>query len=679
MRADQSSAVQRLRRFVIGKARSPHDPQVFHRLSLIAFLAWVGLGADPLSSSCYGPEEAFLALGGHYRLGILVALASASTILIISASYSQIIELFPTGGGGYLVASKLLSPTLGMVSGCALLLDYVLTITISVASGTDALFSFLPRAWLGYKLECAVLGIAVLIVLNLRGVKESVMSLAPIFLLFIATHAFAIVYVLGSHLIDLPQVARETAVDLRETYTALGLGGMLFLILRAYSMGAGTFTGIEAVSNGIPVLREPKVQTARVTMGYMAVSLSCVVLGLMLSYILYELRPQAGKTLNAVLFETMTGRWAQTPAQAFVLVALVSEAALLFIAAQAGFLDGPRVLANMALDRWAPTQFASLSDRLVSQNGILLMGAAALGTMLLTGGSVRLLVVLYSINVFITFTLSQAGMVRHWWGERRQAASWRRKIAINGIGLILTLSILVSVILMKFFEGGWVTLLITGGLITVAAAIRRNYTQTGRLLGRLRHLVTVVDAEEKESAAAAPESERPVAPQARTAVLLLNGFSGLGLHTLFTVRRQFGGLFENYVFMSVGLIDAGHFKGVAEIEGLRAQTEQGLNRYVHYMRRHGLNAEGVYALGIDIVDEVEKMAQGLLKRYPRALFFGGQLVFARDSLLNRILHNYTAFAIQRRLYGRGIPVFILPILLEGRPTNLRDAHPTKAS
>src|SRR3989338_5661056 len=156
---------------IVGKPHNPHDNRLFHKISLIAFFAWIGLGADALSSSAYGPEEAFLALQGHPHLGIFVALASALTIFVISASYSQIIELFPSGGGGYLVASKLLNPTLGMVSGCALLIDYVLTISISVASGADALFSFLPTAWYPFKLELATVILLCLTLLNMRGIR----------------------------------------------------------------------------------------------------------------------------------------------------------------------------------------------------------------------------------------------------------------------------------------------------------------------------------------------------------------------------------------------------------------------------------------------------------------------------------------------------------------------------
>src|SRR6266511_4167047 len=150
------SFLRRVKNIIIGGKHNIDDSSIFHKLSLIAFFAWVGLGADGLSSSCYGPEEAFLAFHGHIYLSVFVALMSGITVFVIAASYSQIIELFPSGGGGYLVASKLLSPTAGMVSGSALLIDYVLTITISVASGADALFSFLPQTLLPYKLTLSI-------------------------------------------------------------------------------------------------------------------------------------------------------------------------------------------------------------------------------------------------------------------------------------------------------------------------------------------------------------------------------------------------------------------------------------------------------------------------------------------------------------------------------------------
>src|SRR5262245_43746849 len=174
----------RVRRFLFGPPKDVRDPQAFHKLSLIALLAWVGLGADGLSSSAYGPEEAFRQLGEHTGLAFFLAVAMAATVFIISYGYSRIIEQFPSAGGGYVVASKLLSPGLGVVSGAALLVDYVLTITISIASGADAIFSFLPPSWLPFKLPVAYAGIALLTAMNIRGVKESVTALVPIFLTF---------------------------------------------------------------------------------------------------------------------------------------------------------------------------------------------------------------------------------------------------------------------------------------------------------------------------------------------------------------------------------------------------------------------------------------------------------------------------------------------------------------
>src|ERR1700726_1579704 len=191
---DSAKDKRTLSNVIIGPPRDVRDPHIFENLSLVAFLAWVGLGSDGLSSSCYGPEEAFLALGTHQYLAVFLALLMALTVFIISASYSQTIDQFPTGGGGYLVATKLLGKYPGLVSGCALIVDYVLTIAISIASGADAIFSFLPVQWLPYKFAVAIAVVVVMVAMNLRGVKESVLALVPIFLAFVALHAFLNIY-----------------------------------------------------------------------------------------------------------------------------------------------------------------------------------------------------------------------------------------------------------------------------------------------------------------------------------------------------------------------------------------------------------------------------------------------------------------------------------------------------
>ncbi len=650
----------KIKEFIIGRARNLHDPQLFHKISLVAFFAWVGLGSDGLSSCCYGPEEAFLTLKSHASLGIFVAIATAVTIFVISSSYSQIIELFPAGGGGYLVASKLLSPSVGMVSGCALLVDYVLTIAISIASGADALFSLIPPAFLPFKLPVAILGVLILTVLNMRGVKESVLPLVPIFLIFLGTHLFAIVYAIVTHAPEFGRITTATVIDVKATTAEIGVFGMLVLIMRAYSMGAGTYTGIEAVSNGLPILREPKIQTAKKTMRYMAISLATVAVGLMLGYLFYNVNFQPGKTLNAVLLQNLTSGWNANTAYVFLLLALVSEAVILFVAAQTGFLDGPRVLANMAQDRWFPFQFAILSERFVTQNGILLMGGTALVLIFLSRGSVKFLVVLYAINVFITFCLSQLGMVRHWWIVRGKGTGWLKKLIINGFGLMLTTFILISVIVIKFNEGGWITMFITGSLIAIAVIVKRYYRRTMKLLARLDNLVHAAEIEKSVECEGGKCPAPQYDPESKTAVILVNGFNGMGLHTLFNVRRLFGDI-KNFVFIKSGIIDAGNFKGVDAIADLKKHCQEELDHYVAFMNNQGFYAEAVSAIGTDIAEEISSMAYEIFERYPNSVFFGGQIVFRQDTIFTKMLYNYTTFAVQRRLHSRGIPFIVMPV------------------
>lgn len=684
----------RLRSFLFGRARSLSDQNLFHQLSLAALLAWVGLGADGLSSSCYGPEEAFKALGHSPHLAVFVAFASIVTIVAICASYSQTIALFPSGGGGYLVASKLLSPAAGVVSGSALLIDYVLTITISVASGADALFSLLPAEWASAKITVAYGGVALLTVVNLRGVKESVMLWVPIFVVFVLTHAFLIAYAITAHSDRFSEVASATVTEIHSVSGTVGWFGLLALVLRAYSLGAGTYTGIEAVSNGLPILREPRVRTGRVTMVYMGVSLAVTVAGLLVAYLLYRVEPVAGKTLNAVLIGKVTGGWSPLTGSWFTWIALASEAVLLFIAAQAGFLDGPRVLATMAVDRWFPTRFANLSERLVTQNGIVLMGTCAALMMWLTRGSVDALVVLYSLNVFITFSLSQLGMVVHWWRVRRTDAGARRKLAINGFGLALTTFILISLTVIKFFEGAWITLVLTGTLIAIAFATQRHYRNVTAQLKRLDLIVEATQAEQTTGTQltsatgcvrplAAQESKEPrhadapshsvqsdtgspVTPpaHARTAVVLVNGYNGLGLHTCLHIPRIFGDTFRNFVFVAVGAVDAGNFKGVDELGALREHVAAAAEKYAAWARQHGFGTATFTGIGNDVPAEILRLAEQARSQFTNSVFFAGQLLFARETRLTRLLHNSTAVHLQRRFLLANLPLVVLPIRVE---------------
>ncbi len=646
-------------RRVLGRPLDLRDRNVFRHISLIAFFAWVGLGADGLSSSAYGPEEAFRHLHGHEYLAVILAIVMALTVLIISSSYARIIEEFPSGGGGYVVATRLLGEKAGVVSGCALLVDYVLTISISIASGANAVFAFLPDGARPYKLEVEALAIGLLVIMNLRGVKESVAVLTPIFLGFLVTHTIVIVGILFQHAGDLGGVASSVNTGLSDDLSTIGAGALLLIFARAYSLGGGTFTGIEAVSNGLAIMREPRVHTGRRTMLLMGVSLAFTAGGILLAYLLLGIRPSDSEPMNSTLIKDFTRGW--PGGEAFVVLSLLSEGALLFVAAQAGFIDGPRVMANMSLDSWFPHQFAALSERLTMRNGVYLMGGAALATLFYTGGDVHTLVVMYSINVFLTFSLSNLGMLRLTL-QRRARPGWKRRTFIHGLALSLCATILAVTVYEKFGAGGWITLLATAVIIGLCYFIRAHYRAVGRKVALLNEeLGGLSDLPPPAPDQPAPEMD----PAKATAVVLVGGYGGLGLHTFLQIERTFPGQFRQAMFVSVGVIDSGTFKGADEIDRLRETVAAGVAKYVRFARKQGWAADSDTLIGTEAVAELDRLCREVALRFPRSVFFAGQLIFHRPSWRDRLLHNMTAFALQRRLQFAGLPMVVLPIRVLG--------------
>ena len=649
---------ERLRTLVIGAPLDPLSQTTRQHIALAAFLAWVGLGADGLSSSAYGPEEAFRALGVHTHLGLYLALATAATVFIISLAYNQVIELFPTGGGGYRVATSLIGPRAGLVSGAALIVDYVLTIAISVASGVDALFSLLPAAFAPYKLGTELVLVALLLMLNLRGMKESIRILLPIFIAFFITHTFLIVYGILGHSEGLTLVVPNAVAETRQLAHDIGWVAAISLFLRAYSLGGGTYTGIEAVSNNVQTLREPVVRTGKITMFYMAASLAFTAGGIILLYLLWHAQPVDGQTLNAVVFGTIIDSLGLSSgvSQTALLVVLLSEAGLLFVAANTGFLGGPQVLSNMAGDSWLPHQFRHLSTRLVTQNGIVIMGIAALVILLWSGGKVDLLVVLYSINVFLTFSLSLLGLCIYWWRARATDGRWAHRLAFSALGLAVTSSILAVTVVEKFGEGGWVTVLITSLVIGMCLAIHRHYDS---VKARLREVDEVFTAAQSPKCADPP----PIDREAPTAVFMVGSSRGGGVHTLLWVQRLFPNNFKNFVFISAKSVDAQSYGGAEEIAALKATLDRALAFYVDYCHANGLAASARFSLGTDRVDELVKLAEETQREFPNCLFFTSKLVFRNENWVTRLLHNQTALALQRRLHLSGMQMVILPMQL----------------
>ncbi|MFL9880504.1 APC family permease [Herbaspirillum rhizosphaerae] len=647
----------KIREILLGKALDPLKSETRHSLALVAFLAWVGLGADGLSSSAYGPEESFRALGEHTHLGLYLALATALTVFIIALAYNQVIELFPTGGGGYRVATKLVGPYLGLISGVALILDYVLTIAISIASGVDALASLLPLGFQDYKLWAEAFFVGMLIVLNLRGLKEAIQFLLPIFLGFVATHLVLIVYGIFVHAEYLPALVPSTLSDTGTLAQNIGWAGVASMLLLAYSQGGGTYTGLEAVSNNVNMLAEPRVRTGKVTMMYMALSLAFTAGGIFLLYLLWDARHVDGETLNATTFRLIIdsmGTGSQWLNDILLAVVLAFEAGLLFVAANTGFLGGPAVLSNMAADSWVPHKFRYLSTRLVTQNGILVMGIAALIILFWTQGSVTLLIVLYSISVFLTFAISLFGLCRYWWRHRRHLAHWKRRFLLSLVGFVICASILTVLLFEKLFEGGWATAVIIAAISALCIYIRNHYRDTKEAIRSVDQIFssqpfgTNLDAIEPD-------------PVNQTAVFIVGTSRGGGLHALLWVQRMFPNHFKNFIFVNARTVDSHAYGGEGAVEQMRAEANATLQFFVDFCRSHGMASTSFLGFGTDAVQEVTKLCYDISKQYPNAIFFTSKLIFEQDNWFIRLLHNQAALAIQRRLHFDGLQMVILPM------------------
>lgn len=650
-------SLKQVSRVLFGPPRDPLSSSTRHNIALIAFMAWIGMGADGISSSNYGPEEAFIALGGHTQLAIFLAIATAATIFIISLAYMQVIDLFPNGGGGYRVATDLLGPKAGLVSGSALIIDYVLTISISIASGVDAVFSLMPLGWHGYKVPVAILLILLLMYLNLRGMKESIRILMPIFLGFVVTHVGLVIYGIASHYTGVADLIPAAVRETQSWSEEVGMLAVLAVFLKAFSLGGGTYTGLESVSNNVNTLAEPRRRTGKITMVAVAFSLAFMAAGIIMLYLLWDVEKVEGQTLNATVFGILVSDWQiggydlSTPT---LLVVQLLAAGLLFVAANSGFLSGPNVLANMANDRWMPSSFSALSSRLVTKNGVVLMGCAAIGAILLTGAQVSLLVVLYSINVFMTFTLSLVGLSKYWITRRPKGSRWPLKLFISGIGALVCGSILVITTIEKFETGGWMTLLITSCTIALGYSIRVHYRNVSKKLALADELFAIEDMARCEHI---PE----ILPGKPTAVLLVKDSQASAMHTLLWIMRLFPGVYRNFIFVSVGEVDSEHFNEEEKFVSRRSGIKTILKKITLYCHNKGYGAEYYIDYSTDVVDKLTELCMQVMDKYPNAVFFSSKLIFDSENIFTQMLHNRTAYMMQRRLHALGRNMIIMPM------------------
>lgn len=660
------SALDWLRaRFARRKARDPMKLETWRHAALVAVLAWAGVGADSLSSANYGPEEAYkaLALSGHEPLVLWLALITAVTVVIISLAYVQVIALFPNGGGGYQAASRLVHPVAGLVSGSALVVDYSLTIAISIAAASDALLSLAPAQWLQYKPFALAGGLVFLIFINLRGIRESITMLAPVFFGFLITHVVLIGFGLAAKSNELVSAVVVAEQHVESVVAEGGIWMLLAIIASAYAAGAGTYTGIEALSNNAHVLKPPRAQTGARAMALIAITLAVVAGGIMLLYTVWLPDMQPGRTLNAVVFEdTLATLFPNAELVRTVALggAMTFAAALLLVAANSGFLGGPAVLASMAIDKWAPHGFAHLSSRLVAQNGVLTMGTSAAILLLFTGGQVHSLVILYSINVFLTFTLALTGVVRHGIAHRGERKGWFGRLIIAMLALTVAFSILIVLFLAKFSQGAWLAVVVTLALAACGWWVRDHYKRFDAAMER-----TFEDLLVRDPSASIDTPKN--APMKRPVGLVTGPHGGAGLHALMHAQRLFRGQFDSIVIISAGEVDAEAYGGHEVLERLKQQVGERTAKIVAWSRDHGMPAKVYTGFSTDAVETLQELCLKARHDHPNIVFVATRPMTRPHGWASTLLHGGTALSLQRRLHGHDAPLIVLPMRVEIGP------------
>ncbi len=459
-----------VRRFIIGE-RLPTERAAHQRLP--KYLALSVFGSDAISSSAYATEEILLALvlagslGLRYAVG--VALAIALLFVIVSISYRQTVMAYPSGGGAYIVARENLGDYPGLIAAAALLTDYVLTVAVSVSAGVAAIISAAPTL-ASYRVEFGVFLIIFIALTNLRGARESGALFAPPVYLFVGI----VLLMIG---VGAYRLATGTTAQVVSAPPVEAMQGLtILLLLRAFASGCAALTGIEAISNGVQAFKPPESRNASTTLLWMVgVCLTLFVGITFLAQTFHIVPDESGRqTVLSMLGRTLFGD------SILYLILQVATAAILILAANTAFADFPRLSSILARDGFAPRQLANLGDRLVFANGIILLGAFACALIALFGGSTHLLIPLYAVGVFVSFTLSQAGMVIHW--KKMRGRAWKAKAVVSGAGAVVTSVVLIVVAGIKFIHGAWIVLLLIPALMMLFLKIARHYQELGERL-----------------------------------------------------------------------------------------------------------------------------------------------------------------------------------------------------
>lgn len=443
----------------LSTARLAHE-----RLSKVKALAV--FSSDALSSSAYATEEILIVLAAtgaaNLRISVPIAVAIVALLTIVVISYRQTIRAYPNGGGAYIVAKDNLGQGSGLIAAAALLVDYILTVSVSVAAGVAAITSAV-QGLAPFRVEIGIGVIALVTLLNLRGVSESATIFAtPTYAFIITACALLVVGAIRVTTGSVGPVAHTEALAVTK-----GLG--LFLILRAFASGCAALTGVEAISNGVPAFKPPESRNASITLIWMGLVLGVLFMGITLLANHLQIYPSDTETVVSQLGRVIFGH---NPVYYFWQAA---TALILLLAANTSFADFPRLSSLLARDNYMPHQFSFRGDRLAFSNGIIVLGAASALILAVYGGDVTRLIPLYAVGVFVSFTFSQSGMVIHW--RRHPEPGSRRSMVVNGFGAVATAVVAVIIIATKFTHGAWLSILIGFVLVMMFRAIHRHYRQ----------------------------------------------------------------------------------------------------------------------------------------------------------------------------------------------------------
>ncbi|NJM32329.1 MAG: amino acid permease [Limnobacter sp.] len=374
-------------------------------------------------------------------------------------------------------------------------------------------------------------------------------------------------------------------------------------------------------------------------------------------YLLWKVEAHPARALNGILFQTVftSFGWNSRLVMACTAVLLALEIMVLMLAAHVGLRVGPRVLSTMAIDSWLPHQFRYLSDKLVTQNGMLVMGILALVMVYLTNADVGALVVLFSVNVFLVFSLALAGLVVYWVRHRGEAGWWKGLLSAV-LGFVVAASVLVGTLVTQFFNGGWFTVVVTTAVVLGCWRIRKHYQRT-------RQSIAKIDEAFADTPYGSEQPPPELIANGNTAVFVVGNSRGGGMHALLWVQRMFPEHFQNFVFINARTVDVHAYGGKDALEAMKTDAFVSLNYFVNFCKSHGLRAKSYLVFGTDAVEELTRLAAEIAKDHSNAIFFTSKLVFEHENVFTRLLHNQAALELQRRLHGAGQQMVILPMRL----------------